>query len=53
MSGSGDVILVIDAGTTSTRALAFAPDGSVLAVSQADLMQHYPRPGWMPRKSGA
>ena len=47
MSVSSDVILVIDAGTTSTRALAFAPDGTVLAVSQAEITQHYPRPGWV------
>ncbi len=47
MAQSGDVILVIDAGTTSTRALAFAPDGAVLAVSQAEITQHYPRPGWV------
>jgi len=45
MAQSGDVILVIDAGTTSTRALAFAPDGAVLAVSQAEITQPYPRPG--------
>jgi len=44
---AGNIILVIDAGTTSIRALAFAPDGTVLAVSQADLTQHYPRPGWV------
>ncbi len=40
-------ILVIDAGTTSTRAMVFAPDGSLLRVSQAELTQHYPRPGWV------
>ena len=40
-----DHILVIDAGTTSTRAMMFAPDGKVLRVSQAELTQHYPRPG--------
>jgi glycerol kinase len=47
MAGSGDIIAVIDAGTTSTRALAFTPDGEVLAVSQAELTQHYPQPGWV------
>jgi glycerol kinase len=43
----GDILLVIDEGTTSTRAMAFAPDGRCLAVEQSDLSQHYPRPGWV------
>lgn len=43
----GEQILVIDAGTTSTRAMVFAPDGKVLRVAQAALTQHYPRPGWV------
>ncbi len=47
MSGSGEAILVIDAGTTSTRALAFSPDGRVLAAVQSDITQCYPRPGWV------
>lgn len=42
-----DHILVIDAGTTSTRAMVFAPDGKLLRVAQAELTQHYPRPGWV------
>ncbi|MDQ4088492.1 MAG: FGGY family carbohydrate kinase, partial [Pseudomonadota bacterium] len=40
-------ILVIDEGTTSTRAMLFAADGRCLAVEQRDLEQHYPRPGWV------
>ena len=40
-------ILVIDAGTTSTRAMVFAPDGKLLRVAQAALTQHYPQPGWV------
>ena len=42
-----DLILVLDAGTTSTRAMAFARDGAVRAVAQRELTQHYPRPGWV------
>lgn len=42
-----DHILVIDAGTTSTRAMVFAPDGTLLRVAQEELSQHYPRPGWV------
>jgi glycerol kinase len=43
----GDTILVIDEGTTSTRAMLFAADGACLATEQRDLEQHYPRPGWV------
>src|SRR4051812_34283690 len=43
----GDTILVIDAGTTSTRAMLFAADGACLGVAQAELTQHYPQPGWV------
>ena len=43
----GDNILVIDAGTTSTRAMVFDPHGGLLRVAQAELTQHYPRPGWV------
>lgn len=43
----GEHILVLDAGTTSTRAMTFAPDGTVDAVAQKDLTQHYPKPGWV------
>lgn len=42
-----DAILVIDAGTTSTRAVVFAPDGTVIASAQHDITQFYPRPGWV------
>jgi glycerol kinase len=43
----GDNILVIDAGTTSTRAMVFDAHGGLLRVAQAELTQHYPRPGWV------
>jgi glycerol kinase len=42
-----DLILVLDSGTTSTRAIAFGLDGSVAQVAQRVLTQHYPRPGWV------
>ena len=43
----GENILVLDAGTTSTRAILFAADGTLIRVEQRDLTQHYPRPGWV------
>lgn len=41
----GKKLLVIDEGTTSTRAMLFAPDGRRLATQAAELRQHYPQPG--------
>ena len=42
-----DCILVLDEGTTSTRAIVYKTDGTVLHVAQAELTQHYPAPGWV------
>ena len=41
----GDLILAIDSGTTSTRALAFDLSGRIVAVAQHAITQHYPAPG--------
>ena len=38
-------ILVIDEGTTSTRAMLFAADGKALGSAQEPLTQYYPAPG--------
>lgn len=40
-------ILAIDQGTTSTRAIAFDLDFAARAVSQVELTQHFPQPGWV------
>ncbi len=40
-----DQILVIDEGTTSTRAMLFAADGTPLGASGRELTQFYPGPG--------
>lgn len=47
MNPPGELILVLDAGTTSTRALAFDSTGAVRAVAQKPLTQHYPQAGWV------
>jgi len=39
------LILVLDAGTTSVRAMLFTQDGRVAHKAQQDLTQHYPAPG--------
>jgi glycerol kinase len=44
---AADHILAIDEGTTSTRALVFDRSGSVVAVAQREIEQHYPHPGWV------
>jgi glycerol kinase len=43
----GETILIIDAGTTSTRAMLFAADGACLGSEQRVLAQSYPRAGWV------
>jgi glycerol kinase len=43
----GDRLLVIDEGTTSTRAMLFAADGACLGSEARALTQSYPRPGWV------
>jgi glycerol kinase len=40
-------ILALDQGTTSSRAIVFASDGSILGSAQETLAQHYPEPGWV------
>ncbi len=42
-----DYILVLDEGTTSTRAMLFTPEGGCVATSQHELTQHYPQGGWV------
>ena len=42
-----DYILVLDEGTTSTRAMLFARDGMLIASAQEPLTQHYPQSGWV------
>ncbi len=42
-----DYILVLDEGTTSTRAMLFASDGVLAASAQKELTQHYPQSGWV------
>lgn len=41
------LILAIDQGTTSSRAILFRPDTSVVALAQAEFPQHFPTPGWV------
>ena len=43
-----DLILALDQGTTSTRAIAFrAPNLAPVATARRDLAQHFPDSGWV------
>lgn len=42
-----DMILVLDEGTTSTRAMLFGLDGSFHGSAQQEITQHYPKAGWV------
>ena len=42
-----DYLLALDQGTTSSRAILFAPDGGVVSTAQIPFRQHYPQPGWV------
>jgi glycerol kinase len=44
---SEQFILVIDEGTTSTRAMLFEPGGACRGTEQREFTQHYPQPGWV------
>lgn len=40
-------ILALDQGTTSSRAIVFAADGSIQSVAQKEFQQIFPRAGWV------
>ncbi len=41
------MILAIDQGTTSSRALAFDATGTPRSLAQREFAQHFPQPGWV------
>jgi glycerol kinase len=41
------VILALDAGTTSVRAMVFDQAGTIVALAQREFRQIYPQPGWV------
>ena len=40
-------ILALDQGTTSSRAIVFGRDGSILSSAQQEFRQIFPQPGWV------
>ena len=47
-----DLILVLDAGTTSTRAIAFTQSGEIVASASQPVTQFYPQSGWVEHDAG-
>ncbi len=41
------VILALDQGTTSSRAIVFGPGGAIQAVAQKEFQQIFPKTGWV------
>lgn len=41
------LILTLDQGTTSSRAMIFDAEGRTVASSQQEFTQHFPKPGWV------
>ena len=44
---SAEHLLALDQGTTSCRAIVFHRSGSLRALAQRELTQHFPQPGWV------
>lgn len=44
---SAPLILAIDQGTTSSRAIIFDDKANMLHIAQKELPQHFPHPGWV------
>ena len=40
-------VLALDQGTTSSRAILFDSHAKVISISQNEIQQFYPRPGWV------
>ena len=40
-------MMALDSGTTSCRCILFDHEGNVCAMAQKELMQYYPKPGWV------
>lgn len=41
------VVMAFDQGTTSSRAILFDHNGSIVGVAQQEFEQHYPQSGWV------
>ena len=46
-SSSAGIVMAIDQGTTSSRAILFGADQTIVAVAQQECTQHFPKSGWV------
>lgn len=53
MVSADPLILVLDEGTTSTRALLFGLNGAIHGTAQRPLASAHPHPGWVEQDAGA
>jgi len=44
---SQQLVIALDQGTTSSRAVLFDHDAELVDVSQQEFTQHFPKPGWV------
>lgn len=42
-----ELILTLDQGTTSSRAILFDKHGTIVSLAQKEFRQHYPKPSWV------
>jgi glycerol kinase len=47
MTTAASVLLALDQGTTSSRAILFDRQGRLLGMAQRAFAQHFPQPGWV------
>ena len=47
MKNMSQYMMALDSGTTSCRCILFDHEGNVCAIAQKELMQYYPKPGWV------
>lgn len=40
-------VVAFDQGTTSTRTIVFDKQGTIVSIAQKELIQHYPKSGWV------
>ena len=45
MSAEKKYVVALDQGTTSSRAIVFDQDANIVATSQREFTQHYPKAG--------
>ena len=46
-SSPAGIVMAIDQGTTSSRAILFGADQTIIAVAQQEFTQHFPKSGWV------